>query len=111
MNQVISIACGELKSGFVALQLALLLISSLAILPARASLTNYDAAIVADAGGGLTPLAELTNAVTFNDVNSVAFNFGNNSGDVTMEFILQGDPFAGGIDGYLAVGANTTSNL
>jgi hypothetical protein len=44
-------------------------------------------------------------------VNKSAFNFGNNSGDVTMEFVLQGDPVAGGPDGYLAVGANANSSL
>jgi hypothetical protein len=90
----------------------LLLAGLCAVDSVRASLSSYDATIVADAAaGGLTPLSKLTNVVTFNDVNSFAFNFGNNSGDVTMEFILQGDPAAGGIDGYLAVGTNSTSNL
>jgi hypothetical protein len=80
-------------------------------LPAHAALSHYDAAISADTAAGLVPLAKLTNALTFNDVNKSAFNFGNNSGDVTMEFVLQGDPAAGGPDGYLAVGANANSSL
>lgn len=73
-------------------------------------LTNYDAVITADAAGGLTPLATLTNAVTLNGGAGVPFDFGQGFGDVTMEFILEGDPTAGP-DGYLAVGENTTSNL
>ena len=79
--------------------------------PARAALSHYDAAISADTATGLAPLAKLTNVLTFDDVNKSVFNFGNNSGDVTMEFILQGDPVAGGPDGYLAVGANANSSL
>ena len=79
--------------------------------PARAALSHYDAAISTDAAAGLLPLAKLTNALTFDDANKSAFNFGNNSGDVTMEFVLQGDPVAGGPDGYLAVAANANISL
>jgi hypothetical protein len=77
----------------------------------RAALNHYDAAINEDSAAGLAPRAKLTNALTFNDANQSTFNFGDNSGDVTMEFVLQGDPGAGGPDGYLAVGANANSNL
>jgi hypothetical protein len=80
-------------------------------LEARASLGAYDAAILSDAAEGLTPLAKLTNAVTLTGANRAAFDFGNNSGDVTIEFVLQGNPSVGGASAYLAVGANATSNL
>jgi hypothetical protein len=79
--------------------------------PAAASLSAYDSVINADRAAGLRPTAMLTNAATFNDVNKTAFNFGTNSGDVTIEFILTGNPVAGGPNGYLAVGANASSNL
>jgi len=73
---------------------------------ARAGLTEYDAAITADA----TPaVSKLTNAVTFTGTNSSLFNFGSITGDATFEFIVQGTPSTA--DGYLAVGANSTSNL
>jgi hypothetical protein len=78
---------------------------------ARASLGAYDAAITNDAAAGLTPLSKLTNAVTLTGANRAAFDFGNNSGDVTMEFILEGNSSVGGASAYLAVGANTSSNL
>jgi hypothetical protein len=79
--------------------------------PCRGSLGDYDAAILADDGQGLAAVAKLTAPVTFNDTNRAAFNFGNTSGDVTIEFVLEGDPVAGGPNGYLAVGSNATSNL
>jgi hypothetical protein len=82
-----------------------------ATLPAAASLPAYDQAISDDASSGLTPLATLTNPVTLTGSNRAAFHFGNTSGDVTMEFILEGNPAAGPASGYLAVGANTVSNL
>jgi len=73
-------------------------------------LDKYDAAIAADAAGGLTPLALLTNTVTLNGSGGVPFDFGATSGDTTMEFILEGDPTFGA-DGYLAVGATAANNL
>jgi hypothetical protein len=73
---------------------------------AHAGLTEYDAAITAD---GIAPVSKLTNAVTFTGSNSSAFNFGTITGDATFEFIVQGTPSTA--DGYLAVGANSTSNL
>src|SRR6185503_8866692 len=78
---------------------------------AQASLEGYDVAITNDAAIGLTPLARLTAPVTLTGANRSAFHFGTNSGDVTMEFILEGNPAAGSGSAYLAVGANTTSNL
>lgn len=69
-------------------------------------LDAYDAAIAADT----TPLARLTNTVTLDGTAGSAFDFGANSGDVTMEFVLEGDPTAGA-DGYLAVGQNPDSSL
>ena len=78
---------------------------------ACASLNSYDTAINADAAAGTSPLAKLTSAATFTGANRLAFNFGANSGDVTMEFILEGNPAAIASSGYLAVGANTASNL
>src|ERR1051325_2601253 len=77
----------------------------------RASLGAYDTAIVSDVSAGLRPQARLTNAVTLTGANRFAFDFGTNSGDVTIEFVLEGNPSAGGASAYLAVGANTSSNL
>ncbi|MBN2506653.1 MAG: lamin tail domain-containing protein [Verrucomicrobia bacterium] len=79
--------------------------------PAQASLEAYDTAIAGDAAGHLVPVARLTNAVTLTGASRAAFDFGNNTGDATMEFILTGDPGAIAASGYLAVGANAASNL
>jgi len=81
------------------------------ICSAVGSLSNYDAAINSDAGAGTIPVARLNTAVTLTGANSAPFNFGTNSADVTIEFILQGNPNAGIGSAYLAVGTNTTSNL
>jgi hypothetical protein len=78
---------------------------------APASLGGYDGAIAADAASGLAPLARLTNAVVLTGATRGAFNFGANSGDATMEFILEGNPNFSSGSAYLAVGANTSSNL
>ena len=86
------------------------LCTMLPVLVANASLTNYDNAVTADFAAGLSSVARLTNAVVLTGANRGAFNFGANSGDVTMEFVLTGNPlFSAG--SYLAVGANTGSNL
>src|SRR5688572_5892295 len=71
------------------------------------ALGAYDAAITASTTAAV---ARLTNSVTLDGTNGVPFDFGATSGDVTMEFILEGDPTAGP-DGYLAVGENTVSSL
>jgi hypothetical protein len=78
---------------------------------AHASLGGYDDAVAADAASGLAPVARLTNAVVLTGANRAAFNFGANSGDVTTEFILEGNPNFSSGSAYLAVGANTSSNL
>lgn len=91
--------------------LALVLISSSGHF-AQASLTLYDQSIAADeAGGGPVPTAKLTSAVTLNGNNSSPFNFGTVSDSSTCEFIVEGDPDAGGRDGFLAVGSNSSSSL
>lgn len=78
--------------------------------PARASLEACHAAIAADAAGVLQPVATLTSAVTLTESGGEPFNFGANSGDMTMEFIVDGDMSAN-INSHLAVGENTGSNL
>ena len=77
----------------------------------QASLQTYDQAIEEDRSAGISPLATLTSPVTFTGANKAAFNFGHTSGDVTMEFILEGDPVPGSASKYLAVGSNVGSNL
>ena len=81
----------------------------LSTVPGRAALSDYDATITADAAAGPVPTARLTNAVTFTGTNSSLFNFGTVTGDGTFECIVEGTPSTA--DGYLAVGANSTSNL
>ena len=83
----------------------------LPVLAANASLSNYDIAITADATAGLPAIARLANAVVLTGANRDAFNFGANSGDVTMEFILTGNPSFGSGSSFIAVGANTASSL
>ena len=83
---------------------------SLAV-PAQATLDKYDSTINEDAATGLVPLAKMTSAAALTGHTRAAFNFGNSSGDVTMEFILVGDPSAGGTVAYLALGSNTGSSL
>lgn len=77
----------------------------------NAALPEYDATIAADSQSGIKPLATLMVPAVFYDTNRQAFNFGNSSGDVTMEFIVEGDPIAGGGNGYLAVGSTSGSSL
>jgi hypothetical protein len=88
-----------------------LVFGHLAVNSASASLTAYDNVITNDAAMGIAPVARLTNAVTLTGINRADFNFGPNSGDVTIEFIVAGNPAAGSGSAYLAVGANATSNL
>ena len=78
----------------------------------KASLKLYDQSLAADEiGGGPISIAKLTSATTLNGSNSFPFNFGAVSGESTFEFIVEGDPVAGGRDGYLAVGSNSSSSL
>lgn len=77
---------------------------------ASKALTAYDAAVTADAGTGLTPTAKQASNVVLNGTGGVDFDFGANADDITMEFILEGNPgFANGA--YLAVGENSGSKL
>lgn len=74
------------------------------------ALAAYDAAITTDAGTGLNPTAKQVSALILNGSGGVDFDFGANSDDVTMEFIMEGDPDFGN-GAYLAVGENVDSNL
>jgi hypothetical protein len=76
-----------------------------------AGLSEYDAAIAADNAGGLPYTAVLTESVSFDGTNSAPFDFGAVSGSSTIEFIVSGDPDAGGRNGYLGAGSNTTFSL
>ena len=72
-----------------------------------ASLAAYDAVI---AGSGFT--ARSTTAATFDGSNIEAFDFGAISGDATFEFIMSGDPAAGGRNGYIGrADANAGNSL
>ena len=77
---------------------------------AWATLGAYDTVIAEDVAGGLKPLARLTAALTLTGTNRGVFNFGTNSGDATIEFIVEGNP-AVSQSAYLAVGENASSNL
>lgn len=90
------------------LQLAIL---ALTLGSAHASLTDYDLAIRTDSVAGTKPIASLTNAVSLFKTNKQAFAFGSATGDASIEFVVEGDPVAGGADGFLAVGVNSTSSL
>ena len=72
-----------------------------------ASLAAYDAAI--DGSGFVSRTTEVSAAL--DGTNAVAFDFGAITGDATFEFILRGDPVAGGRDGFLAVGTDAANSL
>lgn len=74
---------------------------------AQTPLEIYDSSIAADAllSTPLTPVATLSSPVVLTGTNGSAFDFGVTSGDVTMEFILKGDPGAS-VSSFLAVGTN-----
>ena len=81
-------------------------------LPSNADLADYDETIAMDeTGAGPVPISKLTSAVALDGANSSPFNFGTVSGAATCEFIVEGDPVAGGRDGFLAVGSNSASSL
>ena len=85
----------------------------LLLLPLRghSALPDYDQIIAADVVVGIKPLATFLTPAQFFDTNRVAFNFGNSSGDATIEFIVEGDAVAGGANGFLAVGSSASSSL
>lgn len=69
-----------------------------------AGLTLYDTAISDGHGGGAGTLpyaSVLTTPVVFDGTNIELFDFGTISGDATFEFIISGDPVAGGQNGYI----------
>lgn len=78
---------------------------------ALGDLASYDRKITSDNVGGLPYAAISTTTMTFDSTNSEAFDFGTVSESATMEFIVSGDPAAGGGDGYLANGSNTGFSL
>ena len=54
----------------------------------------------------------LTSPETFDTTNSAAFDFGTVIGDATFEFIIEGDPVAGGRNGYIGrADANAVNSL
>ena len=87
--------------------------AALALAPsASATLASYDAAIAADNGGGLPYAGILSSAQTFNGSNIAAVDFGSITGAATFEFILEGDPVAGGRNGYIGrADANAGNSL
>jgi hypothetical protein len=78
-------------------------------------LSAYDSMISADHGGGagiLPYAAVLTTPAVFDGANIELFDFGAISGDATFEFILSGDPVAGGNNGYIGrADANPENSL
>ena len=79
---------------------------------AQTPLEVYDLAIAADAShptAPLVPVATLTTPVVLTGTSGSAFDFGVTSGDVTMEFILKGDP-AASVSSFLAVGTNNPAS-
>ncbi len=80
------------------------------ILSLKADLNSYDAAIEADHAGNLPYAALSREVLTFDTTNGVEFDFGDISESATIEFIVSGDPDEA-INGYFAVGENTTWNL
>ncbi|MGI9240448.1 MAG: LamG-like jellyroll fold domain-containing protein [Verrucomicrobiales bacterium] len=87
-------------------------VAALTLVPsALASLATYDAAIAADNAGALPYAAVLTSASTFDSTNVAAFDFGSITGAATFEFIIEGDPEAGGQNGYIGQGSNVGNSL
>ena len=75
-----------------------------------ATVASYDAVIADDNATGLPFVTRLISPVTLTGANRASFDFGNTTGDVTIEFVLEGNT-GPSISAYLAVGANATSNL
>jgi hypothetical protein len=75
------------------------------------SLANYDSAIANDNAGALPYAALSGGALNFDTTNSEPFDFGAITDSATGEFIVSGDPVAGGQNGYLAEGANSSWSL
>jgi hypothetical protein len=73
---------------------------------ARPALYAYDNAVQQSSAGGWNPVAQLFAPVTLTGEGGDNFFFGTNSGDATMEFILEGDPTAS-VSAFLADGTNS----
>ena len=79
-----------------------------------ASLAIYDATIAAEHGGGAGVLpyaAALTEEAVFDGSVATPFDFGSLTGPATIELIIEGDPVAGGQNGYIGQGANAGNSL
>lgn len=85
--------------------------SAFAVSPLAAGLAAYDNKIASDNGAGLPYLAVSATTLNFDGSNAEPFDFGAVSGSATIEFIVGGDPVAGGRNGYLGVGSNATFSL
>lgn len=75
------------------------------------ALDSYDASVAADIENGLAPVVTLDSAVTLTGASGVPFDFGVTADDVSIEFVLEGDPVATTPSSFLAVGANSSSSL
>jgi hypothetical protein len=78
---------------------------------ATAAATPSCFADLAAYAGALPHIAISDTTLIFDRTNAVPFDFGAVSGSSTIEFILKGDPVAGGQAGYLAVGSNSLFSL
>ena len=79
-----------------------------------ASLAIYDATIAAEHDGGAGSLpyaAALTEAAVFDGSLATPFDFGSLTGPATIELIIEGDPVAGGRNGYIGQGSNGGNSL
>ena len=77
------------------------------LLPA---LAGYDTVLSTDAGAGITPVVQQASTIILPATGQTPFDFGATADDVTMEFILKGDPSANN-SAFLAVGENTRDSL
>ena len=74
-------------------------------------LIAYDDQINTDNSNGVAFTARTMTSFIFDGNNSEPFDFGATSGSGAIEFIVKGDPVAGGQNGFLGQGSNTTFSL
>jgi hypothetical protein len=105
----------KFKYPFVSRLFLALAISGVIFIPASfASLALYDTAIADAHGGGAGTLpyaAALDTPEVFDGSNAADFNFGSLTGPATIELIIEGDPVAGGQNGYIGAGTNGGNSL
>ena len=106
----------EFKDPFLIRLFNAILIAGAILTPASfANFASYDGEIsdAHDGGAGTLPYAAiLTTPAVFDGSNIELFDFGAISGDATFEFILSGDPVAGGNNGYIGrADANAGNSL